>query len=147
MSTESLVTTQPEGQPDWFLQTLVDMVNKSPIDFGITLQVAGFLVSGNLINGAEYFKGFASDFTSAIPGDSEVVESIRKSYADLGEIYKTDEKEADKEDRPLPTFIHLKNARFFNTSGNAVPANRGVWWRGRISEVSGFILGTLGSGG
>ena len=145
MSTEPTAEPEQVAQQDWFLQSLVNMVNKSPIDFGITLNVAGFLVSGSLISGAEYFKGFGSDFSSSFPADSEIVESTRKIYTDFGKmVYKTGEKEADKDDLALPSFIHLKNARFFSTSGNPVPTNRGVWWRGRISEVSGFTLGTLG---
>jgi hypothetical protein len=138
------VTPQRVEEPDWFLQMLVGWVNKFPFDFGITLHVAGFLVSGSLVGGAEYFRGFAEEFSGAMPGDREIAESFRKSITDLGEAYKTDDKEPEEE-RPLPMFIHLKNARFFTTSGNPIPGNRGIWWRGRVSEVSGFTLGTLGS--
>jgi hypothetical protein len=28
--------------------------------------------------------------------------------------------------KPGPVFIHLKNARFFNTPGNPIPGNKGV---------------------
>jgi hypothetical protein len=44
-----------------------------------------------------------------------------------------------------PNYIHLKEAKFFLPSGagKPIPANQGVWWRGRLSEVSGFILGSL----
>ena len=144
MSTSPSTTKEnnPTDHPDWFLQSLVSIVNKNPIDFGITLQVAGFLVSGNLIGGAKYFEGFASDFASFLKDDAEAAETVKKVFTEQGSsIYKTEGDEA--EDSPPPTFIHLKNARFFNTSGNPIPGNRGVWWRGRISEVSGFILGTL----
>jgi len=144
MSSAPPVVPSPVGQPDWFLQLLVGWVNKLPLDFGITLHVAGFLVSGNLIGGAEYFSGFASEFSGGFAGAPELAESFRKAIADLGETYKTDEKAMEEVDRPLPMFIHLKNARYFNTGGNPIPGNRGVWWRGRISEVSGFTLGTLG---
>jgi len=37
-----------------------------------------------------------------------------------------------------------KNARFYSTDGTPVPSNEGVWWRGRISEISGIVIGILG---
>lgn len=125
---------------DWFLQNLVSMVNGRDLEIGITLQANGFLVSGLLVSGHKYFEGFGSDFASAfsVQEDAEV---IRESYAKFGGIYTT-ELPADSEIAP-PNFIHLKNAKFFNTHGNPIPGNRGVWWRGRVSQIDGFILGSL----
>jgi len=122
---------------DWFLQTLVNFVNLGDFNFGITLNVGGFLVSGQLIGGKEYFEGFASDFASAIT-DSEAAEDVRATFAKNGDIYSSEEGDA-----PPPSYIHIKDARFFNTNGDPIPSNRGVWWRGRISQVDGFSLGSL----
>jgi len=133
---------QPPSQPDWFLQSLVEMVNHSELEIGITLQISGFLVSGGLVGGAKYFEGFASDFVSGLDSNSKEIESIKQMLAKHGDVYKTTENE-DESVPPLPMYIHIKQAKFFNTNGNPIPANRGVWWRGRISEVSGFVLGTL----
>ena len=130
-------TQQTFNQPDWFLQALVNMANSGNFTMGITLQVSGFLVSGELISGPTYFEGFATDFVSPMRDRTEA-EKIRKTLSDCGELYKTDTLNV-----PLPAYIHLKQARFFNTAGNPIPGNRGVWWRGRISEVGGFVLGTL----
>ena len=33
---------------------------------------------------------------------------------------------------------------FYSTNGTPVPSNAGVWWRGRISEISGIVVGILG---
>lgn len=141
MSTE--VTPQapllPVTQSDWFLQSLVNMVNINDLEFGITLQVSGLLVSGNLVGGKEYFEGFAEDFSSSFTNEPEVAENIKSSFAQYGEIYE----KKDGEEIPPPQYIHLKDTRFFNTSGNPIPGNKGVWWRGRISEVGGFTLGSL----
>ena len=143
MSTQPVAKEDyPVEQPDWFLQTLVSMVNTAPVDFGITLQVGGFLVSGNLISGAKYFEAFGSEFSTGLK-DPEVAETYRKMFAEGAKIYEPDVNKTE-EDLPLSTFIHLKDTRFFNGSGAPIPGNRGVWWRGRISEVSGFVLGTLG---
>ena len=136
-------TTNPELTPfavphDWFLQSLVNMANNG-IEVGVTLQVSGLLVSGVLTGGKAYFEGFAEDFSGGL-NDPEVAESVRSSFAKFGDIYKKE----DGDEPPPPQYIHLKNARFFNTSGNPIPGNKGVWWRGRISEVAGFTLGSLG---
>ena len=143
MSTEAeSVSPMPQtAETDWFLQTLVRMVNESNIEMGITLQVSGMLVSGNLVSGKQYFDGFAADFASPFANDPEAAESIKDSFSSYGEIY-YQPKEGES-DLPPPQFVHLKNARFFNTAGNPIPGNRGVWWRGRICEVGGFSLGSL----
>ena len=128
---------------DWFLQRLVNIVNSGGVDFGITLNVGGFLVSGNLIGGKEYFEGCSADFASALVSD-ESAEIAKKTIvefiASTGDIYTSDK---DENRQIPPSYVHLKNAKFYNTNGNPIPSNRGVWWRGRISEVSGFALGAL----
>ncbi|MFL1806044.1 gas vesicle accessory protein GvpU [Plesiomonas shigelloides] len=121
---------------DWFLQSLVNMANGGVLSFGITLNVGGFLVSGELIGGKAYFEGFGSDFASGL-SDSSIADQVKASFAQHGEIYSSNENPSP------PAYIHLKDARFFNSNGNPIPGNRGVWWRGRISEVDGFSLGSL----
>ena len=144
---EQLQAQEPSTpQPDWFLQILVNMTNAGDgsAEFGMTLLVSGFLISGKMVGGAKYFDGFANGFASGF-ADQTVAESIRVSVSQCGEIYKTDVTQRAAADQPLPSpaFVHLKEARFFNTAGDPIPANRGVWWRGRLSEVSGFMIGTL----
>lgn len=129
------------AQTDWFLQSLVSMANNSNLEIAVILQVSGMLVSGSLVGGKQYFEGFASDFASPFASDSDAAESIKASFSSYGNVY-TKDTEGD-EDQPAPQYIHLKNARFFNTAGNPIPGNRGVWWRGRIGEVGGFCLGSL----
>jgi hypothetical protein len=142
--TDNTVKTYQEpqaAQTDWFLQTLVRMINNFDMEIGMTLQVSGMLVSGSLVSGKKYFDGFATDFSSPFSESPETAASIRSSFASYGEVYAKDEENG--EDQPLPQYIHLKQARFFNTSGNPIPGNTGVWWRGRIGEVGGFSLGSL----
>lgn len=127
---------------DWFLENLVETVNNSSIEIGITLQMDGFLVSGHIVNGRKYFDGFSQEFiseTSVTFGNKEALNNINEAFEKYASLYdaKAEAGEAGA------SFIHLENARFFNTNGAPIPNNRGMWWRGRISEVSGFILGTL----
>jgi hypothetical protein len=136
------VLQEPQQHADWFLQILVNMANGG-LRVGLTVQVSGFLVSGELCGGRDYFDGMAEEFVGGIQGIDDP-ESIRNSFARLRDEYYPQvpvDKKAD------PSFIHLKNARFFNTAGNPIPGNGGVWWRGRISEVGGFILGLLSPSG
>jgi len=120
---------------DWFLQFLVNLAN-SGATFGITLNVGGFLISGYLIGGQAYFKDFGEEF-SVFFQDEEATKDIKNIIVKNGELY------TSEDDVPPPSYIHLQDAHFFNTNGNPVPNNRGVWWRGRLSEVDGFSLGVL----
>jgi hypothetical protein len=122
---------------DPFLQILVDFANKNEFPFGITLNVGGFLISGTLISRKRYFEGFGEDFATVF-NNVEATQSIKKAFAELGDISKDEQKEF-----PPPTYIHLKDAKFFNTTGKPIPGDRGVWWRGQISKVQGFVLGSL----
>jgi hypothetical protein len=133
-----------ETTNDWFLQFLVDRVNGTTVEIGITLQIGGLLVSGILVGGDKYFEGFGEDIAAAKSDDKESAETHRTAFAKLGERYKQHpEAEGTEQNRPLPLFIHLKNAKFYSPGEKPIPANGGVWWRGRISEVSAFILGVL----
>ena len=130
---------------DWFLQILVNMINNSADAFlSITLNVGGTIVSGQLTSGDQYFSGFAADLKGA-GFSAEAADEFNK----LGQIYiqrreKPNEAADDDFTKNPPQYIHLKNARIFSPgSPNAIPSNRGVWWRGRLNAVDGFILGSL----
>ena len=143
MSEES--STNEESRPhhvapsDWFLQNLV----LDGLELPVTLQMHGLLVYGTLVSGRDYFEGLASELTSDL--SPEGVQAITNLLEPYIEFYQGREIEDSKEeaDPPLPAFIHLRDAKFFNTAGRPIPGNRGVWWRGRISEVDGFMLGIL----
>lgn len=162
---------QPE-QPkrtdrDWFLQQLVKMANRSAGTggvFGVTLCVKGVMVSGVIASGRGYFESFAENVTDAMEDDPEIgaamQQQIHDYFAGIGQkLYPprragadksaesapdAGEQDADDDDQKQPPeFIHLRDARII--SGTQVtPTNDGIWWRGRISEVDGWFLGTLG---
>jgi len=128
---------------DWFLQSLVNVVNGGQLSFGVTLNVGGFLISGVLVSGKEYFDGLGGDVASGVD-DSEAASLIQETFNKYGAIYDIDDVKGKEEGLPRPAYIHMRDARFFSTSGEPVPSNQGVWWRGRIGEVQGFVLGCLG---
>jgi len=147
--TKSIDSLPNPAQTDCLLQLLVSLVNNpNPevnLEIGVTLQVSGMLVSGDLVSADVYLEGFISDFTDTLENNPEVTKSIERGFSRLHEVYE------QKLNMPTvelqPQYIHLKGARFFNTVGNPIPANRGVWWRGRICEVGGFSLGSLSVSG
>lgn len=130
----------PVDNRDWFLQSLIDLVNGREIEIGLTLHAGGFLVSGLLVSGHQYFEGFGQEFARTFD-DPGLSENIQQAYARYGGIYTA--QKPPGEDFTRASYIHLKNARFFSTSGAPIPANMAVWWRGRVAEVSGFFLGML----
>jgi len=141
------VPTEPQhvittAENDWFLQSLVSIVNKSDISFGITLFVGGVLVSGQLVGGKKFFEGFGATFGGAL-SDPQAAAETSENFAKFGNIY-VSEDGSYKQDTESPHYIHLQDARRFHPSGAPIPSNGGVWWRGRIREVAGFNLGSLG---
>jgi hypothetical protein len=133
------LTTENAPQKDWFLQFLVNTANKSQFELEITLNVGGFLVSGRLAGVRQYFADFGSDFATSFDagkGSEEIKATFRKIGDECSCVSQAEPTES-------PSYIHLKDARFFDAQGNSIQGNRGVWWRGRISEVQGFVPGTL----
>jgi hypothetical protein len=130
----------PAPQADWFLELLVRMAHDD-IENGVTLLVGGFLVSGTMISGPKYFEGIGAEYAAAASAQGqEGAESFKQTFAQIGDFSKPP---ADNSDAPPFAYIHLKDARFFHNSGQPIPANHAVWWRGRLSEVAGFIIGNI----
>lgn len=130
----------PSAQHDWFIQSLVNVANVAPLSFGVTLQVSGLLVSGYLVSGKAYFEAVGNQIVGGISQNAALADQLRKMFTTFESAYPT---EPGQFERPVPQFIHLQNARFYSTDGTPVPSNAGVWWRGRISEISGIVIGIL----
>jgi hypothetical protein len=124
---------------DHVLQTLVDLTNRSDLELGITLTVGGFSISGMLVSGKTFFDGLAAEMSASIDEPSSK-KAVHEYFSNFGGAYNFSD---DDHDTPLPIFIHLRDARHFHNSGGPMPGNRGVYWRGRISQVSGFSMGNL----
>jgi hypothetical protein len=133
----------PSAQHDWFIQSLVDVANVAPLSFGVTLQVSGLLVSGYLVSGKAYFEAVGEQIIRGVAQNAALAEQMRKMFSTFESAYPND---PGQKDRPVPQFVHLQNARFYSTDATPVPSNEGVWWRGRISEISGIVIGILGVG-
>lgn len=136
-------TEEPVNPPvDHFLASLVSMCNSGTFEAPVTLLTGGVIVSGMVVSGKKYFDNFADTFSKGFNGfDAESVEVIRKSFAQHGDVY---ERKPAEGEPPLNTvYVHLRDAKYFSPTGEAIPTGRGAWFRGRLAAVSGFHLGQL----
>lgn len=118
--------------PDWLLEDLVGFANHGGLRMSISINVPGGIVSGTLIPVTQYFDEFVDQFKAGFKGD------VGQIYFDQLSGYKPSEEELS-EHRPLPQYIHLKDAKLYSpgTTGGHVTA---PLWRGRINEIAGFFL-------
>ncbi|MEU5945122.1 hypothetical protein ABZ793_06115 [Micromonospora sp. NPDC047465] len=130
--------------PDVVLQILAKGAQEGGLELGVTLSVSGGLVTGTLVGRDRWFQELG-DFIEQAADRPDA-----RSLADeLGELMSEVGKPADGEDGFVSTlqyvFIHLINARY--VQGSQLMPNQGTMlWRGRISEVAGFSVGTLAAG-
>jgi len=130
--------TEWEGrQTDWLLQWLVRFSNNTRLSIGITLSVGGSLVSGQLITHGAYFEQLSKDFSEAFRKFEGVdVEELQSA------IQTFDSPPQDDDPQPAMQYLHLKDAKVYTSSSTPVLSG-GQLWRGKISSVDGFTLGTI----
>jgi hypothetical protein len=121
------------ARQDWFLESLVNIANETEVGVGVTLLVGGTVVTGTLASGKQYFEGLAS---MKFEGNREIGDVLRQVFADAGQALPPAGEEA-------PQYVHLRDARVVTTAGT-LPTNEGMWWRGQLSEVDAFWVGSLG---
>ena len=109
--------------------------NDADTTIGVTLWVGGSIVSGQLVGSATYFRGLKETFREATGGDD--------SFDGLFDTITTElSKDADNDEGPI-RFVHLREARTFVAGQEPIPANQGMWWRGRLDHIDGFAFGLL----
>lgn len=127
---------------DDHLQTIVKLLNLSSdfgISVGITIYTATGIITGQLISSNAYFKKFGETFVGAFAAKFPENEwSALKDYYELRSSVKHDD---DDEYQPRPQFIHLDEATLLRENG-APLMTPGTLWRGKISSVIGFTMGT-----
>jgi hypothetical protein len=132
--------TKEAARSDFVLEILVSMVewaekadaaDSGKTSIGITLNVGGLLISGELISTSRYM----SEFLGGAIRDK--IKSVLDEREDLKRLV---EDAPEKKD----DFIHLREARFFVPSQRPIPgASEGVLWRGALDSVDGFFIGRL----
>jgi hypothetical protein len=138
---EARVNINLRQHADPILDDLVRLVEKSTAEIPITLMVGGILVSGMLVSHKSYLNYFSTEFPKSCQ-DAEIVGFIQSQCKKAEEAPSSPKSE---EGPPEPRqYIHLKDAKYFVPSQNPIPQAGGIWWRGHMSEVDGFNIGTLG---
>lgn len=128
---------------DWFLQSTIESVIAAGVEIGVTLTVGGSIVSGTLISGKTYFKELGEVLAGASQEEGDMQSVLGSSWAKYSAIYEKPE-DAPDDWRPGPVgFIHLRNARYYAPGQGALPTNQGVLWRGKLSAVDAFSIGSF----
>lgn len=127
---------------------MVEDTERQGVKMGIpvTLGVGGFLVSGFVISGSDYFEEFSEIVGYGLPDqfDDETKDSITRAFRTLGEIYEPREETLERTiQRESYNFVHLRDARFVHPGGDPIPTNRGMLWRTKLEAVDGFTLGAF----
>lgn len=147
MENNRLVETKVLGDIDPTLQRLVYTINMTHISIKLTLLVGGLMISGTAISGREFFEEQARRHHAIQPqGFGLVLERFVEEYpakveGALRQV--NDEQLAEKVD--LTTQIHLKDVHIWfgpNVSLSG-PSSADIMWRGRLSAIDGFIMGTF----
>ena len=128
---------------------LVEAVNTLDMDIGVTLHVAGVVISGTLISGRKFFHHIAQALREAAARhDAQAAEGLAEGFTAVADSYRLwaeHERQSDSNDdqdaiRPLTLYIHLRDAAVYAPGGPPLP---GMLWRGRLAHVSGWSLGVL----
>lgn len=132
--TETPERWEPE-KSDPVLEILIKSLDEKA-ELGVTLAVEGQIITGKLINIVHYYSLLAEQ--ARRDGGDDGLTKVFEMFRDQAK-----EREAeDDEDRPPPSFIHLKDAAYY-TGELRVPTHGGVPWRGRLGAVSGFSFGIV----
>ncbi|WP_433889664.1 hypothetical protein [Streptomyces sp. CA-111067] len=149
---------------DQVLTNLVSIINRSQGEDdgpGLVLTVGGLTVSGNIIPNWLWFAGIRRQIAEATGNKSldldeaSGMELFFKLWEDVFLEGKAEEETAlaavedlaprfqeAVRDKDQTAFIHLRDARVFQPGQSGIPGN-GFYWRGRISEVSGWSFGKM----
>jgi hypothetical protein len=128
---------------DWLLAWIINLVEHG-LEIGITLSVRGQLVSGTVVGGRKYFEILGKSFETANFGGglaaTDLKETLGAAFSQWKDIYPKSE-DIPSNDVARPAFIHLENAKIW-LDNNQLNSN-GMLWRGQLSAVDGFTLGTM----
>lgn len=128
----------PEPVRDVYLMAILAMLDEDKSNraaLSVTLQVAGALVTGELI-GHSRWRNELKAWLATIGGDSDVI-------SDLVSIV---EEELAEQGQTHATHLHLRDAKFITNyagsmQGIAPQGPERPLWRSRIAEVQGWSLG------
>jgi hypothetical protein len=141
-------------EPDSMLSAFVGMANHIGLEFGVTLHVSGTIVSGTLISFGTYLKSVAESvrMMNAPQGGRAGPESFAAAFDRLSDQHQAgiaeinSEASGDEDDlpsgQPWDPYVHLRDAVVW--APGVEPTLPRTLWRGRLSHVSAWSVGTFG---
>ncbi len=127
--------------PDWALDLLIEALSgddesgtRSTV---VTLSFAGTLVTGRLVSLVVWTRGIKQWMAQSNPGFADALETL--FLLPMQEVIEMTKKRVEN-GLPVPArqFIHLQDVRI----GYGTSATTMKFWRGRLSEVSGWAIGS-----
>jgi hypothetical protein len=137
---EKYLAAREAAQPDPVLGVLANYALLDDGVLGITLTVGGTLITGRMVGRGAWVKDLREHF-----GDNVAfMDGFADGWREQDEQWAAEDDE-DQAEPPYSTFIHLVDARVVTSAGFMPNGGRGAFWRGRLSEVQGWSLGTMES--
>lgn len=138
------ISPLPPIEADGLLQLLISY-SELGIETPVTLLTGGMTVSGVIVSAAIYMENTGEQLSAALRNHhADLAETISQSFAQLKQDVEAQSKAADEAGALSARFIHLKNAKYFVPGQDGLPNNvDGIFWRGRLSAISGFSLGAF----
>jgi hypothetical protein len=96
MTENQAENTTLETDVDVVLQLLVSIVNQTSIGIGVTLNVGGLTISGELVSKKSYFEGLAQEMASA-GGNDEIKAGFQEFFKRLRDPPESSGEETSKE--------------------------------------------------
>lgn len=125
-----------ETGTDFLIEVLAAVAQRGA-EVGVTLNVRGAVVTGVLIGRSAWLQEQVAMLSSAGSGAEVMGQSLNSLFTSLYG-------DGQDGDDIRYAFIHLKEARYVFGEGFAPSVeNSGFLWRGRISEVSAWSIGSL----
>lgn len=125
--------------PDWVLEGLVSLVNRTGTRMSVTLNIGGVTIGGLLCSIEDYFNRLA-DQLDAVAGDQHsqsAGSALASVYRKKAQDFKADP-DAPREPRG-PHYIHLLDAVELHGPARYNHPS----WRGRMIEVDGWSIGAV----
>jgi hypothetical protein len=138
---------EPARAVDRTLNILLHAAERD-VRIGLTISIEGLVVSGTLVGTVAYCRALADQFAADAGGtgmDEEFAEAFRELVDDAyGAAHGDRRHPVDREayDQSVQ-FVHLADARYVNGSEILPHGRRGVLWRCRAADVTGWSLGEL----
>lgn len=150
---ESFIDLQTDLSADVLLRAFCQAANESDLEVGVRLFTASGVLSGLLVGGGKYFRALADEIDPAEDrSDKDAPRSgLARSFLEMASSYDTrvaevsDPEHAASDDDARVVYVHLKDAWLYSPS-NQNPLLVGLW-RGRLTGVVGWSLGTYGTSG